>query len=42
MPTATFVRLWQQALMAPAWVLWIAQTRERPTLEAFGRKPRHA
>jgi hypothetical protein len=42
MSTVTFLRLWQEALMAPAWVLWLAQTRERPTLEAFGRKTRHA
>jgi hypothetical protein len=38
MPTVTFLKLWQEALMAPAWLLWIAQTRERPPLEAFGKE----
>jgi hypothetical protein len=40
MRTVTFLNLWEQALMAPSWLLWIAQTRERPPLEAFGEGSR--
>jgi len=35
-PAVHFLKLWQEAFMGPLWVLWIAQVRERPSLESFG------